>query len=131
VGRACTIIEVMHGELTFPYRNPEQNPAPGRPRFDMAFTVTDDAPRVATAAGTAGAKDRTRAAAPGRTRRDPGVRRRWRTRTGAGEGLQPGKGYALNWTRVVGNRMTMAPNAGQPGRTRLGGGVQGDRREQG
>ena len=27
------ILEVLHGELTFPYRNPEQNPAQGRPRF--------------------------------------------------------------------------------------------------
>ena len=38
------IIEVLHGELTFPYRNPEQNPAQGRPRFELAFTVTDGPP---------------------------------------------------------------------------------------
>src|SRR5207302_6857369 len=33
-----------------------------------------------------------------------------------GAGLEPGKSYALNWTRVVGNRM-MGPGAEQPGRT--------------
>src|SRR5262249_50061803 len=38
------VIEVMHGELTFPYRNPEQNPAPGRPRFVFQFTITSGAP---------------------------------------------------------------------------------------
>lgn len=38
------LIEVVHGELTFPYRNPEQNPAPDRPRFALTFTVTDGAP---------------------------------------------------------------------------------------
>ncbi len=43
-GPGVHIIEVMHGELTFPYRNPEQNPAPGRPRFALEFTVTDGAP---------------------------------------------------------------------------------------
>src|SRR5271170_99406 len=43
-GPGVHILEVMHGELTFPYRNPEQNPAPGRPRFEFAFTVTEGAP---------------------------------------------------------------------------------------
>jgi len=39
-GPGVHVIEIMHGELTFPYRNPEQNPAPGRPRFAFQFTVT-------------------------------------------------------------------------------------------
>jgi hypothetical protein len=43
-GPGAHLIEVVHGELTFPYRNPEQNPAPGRPRFALAFTITDGAP---------------------------------------------------------------------------------------
>src|SRR6267378_2577778 len=43
-GPGVHVIEIMHGELTFPYRNPEQNPAPGRPRFAFQFTVTDGAP---------------------------------------------------------------------------------------
>ena len=34
----------MHGALTFPYQNPEQNPAPGRPRWDILFKVTPGAP---------------------------------------------------------------------------------------
>jgi hypothetical protein len=37
------VIQVMHGALTFPYQNPEQNPAPGRPRWDILFKVTPGA----------------------------------------------------------------------------------------
>ena len=38
------IIEVVHGEFTFPYRNPQQNPEPGRPRWTLAFNITPGAP---------------------------------------------------------------------------------------
>jgi len=33
-----------------------------------------------------------------------------------GDGLEPGKSYKLNWTRVIGNQL-MGPGAEQPGRT--------------
>src|SRR6185295_14716684 len=33
-----------HGDATFTYSNPEQNPAQGRPRFDFVFKVTPGAP---------------------------------------------------------------------------------------
>ena len=38
------IIEVVHGEFTFPYRNPQQNPEPDRPRWTLTFTITPGAP---------------------------------------------------------------------------------------
>src|SRR5258708_16883640 len=38
------ILQVTHGALTFPYQNPGQNPAQGRPRFSFMFKVT---PRAA------------------------------------------------------------------------------------
>jgi len=116
-GPGVHIIEVMHGELTFPYRNPEQNPAPGRPRFDMAFTVTDDAP-VLPPPPEQQAQKIVRVLPPqGELVATPAFAGVGEPVLVRGEGLEPGKGYALNWTRVVGNRMTMAPNAGQPGRT--------------
>src|SRR4029450_305962 len=34
------ILEVLHGELTFPYRNMQQNPEPDRPRWAIPFTIT-------------------------------------------------------------------------------------------
>ena len=110
------IIEVLHGELTVPYRNPEQNPAPGRPRFELAFTVTDGAP-VLPQPPEQQAQNVVRVLPPqGELVSTPSF-------TGVGEpavvrggGLEPGKSYQLNWTRVVGNRM-MGPGAEQPGRT--------------
>src|SRR6185503_19775574 len=38
------IIEVLHGEYTFPYRNMQQNPEPDRPRWAIPFTITAGAP---------------------------------------------------------------------------------------
>ena len=34
------VIEVLHGQFGFPYRNQEQSPEPDRPRFSIPFTVT-------------------------------------------------------------------------------------------
>jgi hypothetical protein len=55
-GPGAHLIEVVHGELTFPYRNPEQNPAPGRPRFALAFTITEGAPMLPPAPERQGQK---------------------------------------------------------------------------
>jgi len=115
-GPGVHIIEVLHGELTVPYRNPEQNPAPGRPRFELAFTVTDGAP-VLPQPPEQQAQKIVRVLPPqGELVSTPSF-------TGVGEpavvhggGLEPGKSYQLNWTRVVGNRM-MGPGAEQAGRT--------------
>lgn len=115
-GPGVHIIEVMHGELTFPYRNPEQNPAPGRPRFAFQFTVTDGAPVVPPAPAQQAQKVVRVLPPQGElvaTPRFSGVGEPALVR---GEGLEPGKSYKLNWTRVVGNRM-MGPGAEQPGRT--------------
>jgi hypothetical protein len=115
-GPGVHVIEVMHGELTFPYRNPEQNPAPGRPRFAFQFTVTDGAP-VMPPPPAQQAQKVVRVLPPQgelvATPRFSGVGEPALVR---GEGLEPDKSYKLNWTRVVGNRM-MGPGAEQPGRT--------------
>src|SRR6266436_4569785 len=110
------IIEVLHGELTVPYRNPEQNPAPGRPRFELAFTVTDGAP-VLPPPPELQAQKIVRVLPPqGELVATPPFSGVGEPALVRGEGLEPGKSYQLNWTRVVGNRM-MGPGAEQPGRT--------------
>jgi len=38
------ILEILHGEFTFPYRNMQQNPEPDRPRWAIPFTVNDAPP---------------------------------------------------------------------------------------
>ena len=100
------ILQVMHGALTFPYQNPEQNPAPGRPRFELPFTVTAGVP-VLPPAPQAQAQRNVRVLPPqGELVSAPRF-------SGVGEpvkvsstGLTAGKTYKLNWTRVIGNRMT-------------------------
>jgi hypothetical protein len=100
------IIEVLHGELAVPYRNPEQNPAPGRPRFEFAFTVTD-APPVLPPPPAAQAQKTVRVLPPqGELRAMPQFSGVGERATVEGSGLEPGKTYQLNWTRVIGNRMT-------------------------
>jgi len=105
-GPGLHIIEVLHGELTFPYRNPEQNPAPGRPRFELPFTVTDGAP-VLPPPPEQQAQKIVRVLPPQgelvATPQFAGVGEPVAVR---GEGLEPGKSYQLNWTRVIGNRIT-------------------------
>jgi hypothetical protein len=38
------VIEVLHGEFTFPYRKMQQNPEPDRPRWALPFTITSGPP---------------------------------------------------------------------------------------
>src|SRR5215472_14568252 len=115
-GPGVHVIEVMHGELTFPYRNPEQNPAPGRPRFAFQFAITDGAP-VMPAPPAEQAQKVVRSLPPrGELVATPQFSGVGEPAVVRGEGLEAGKNYQLNWTRVVGNRM-MGPGAEQPGRT--------------
>ncbi len=100
------ILQVMHGALTFPYQNPEQNPAQGRPRFSFMFKVTSAAPVLPAAPGQQVQKLVRRLPPPGQLVSSPhfsGVGEPVKVSTG---GLTPGKTYKLNWTRVIGNRMS-------------------------
>ncbi|HEX4589953.1 MAG TPA: hypothetical protein VH120_08500 [Gemmataceae bacterium] len=100
------ILEVVHGELTFPYRNPEQNPAQGRPRFDMAFTITDGPPVLPGPLEQQAQTTVRRLPPQGELVATPSFAGVGEPVTAHSEGLEPGKVYKLNWTRVVGNRMT-------------------------
>ena len=100
------IIEVLHGELTVPYRNPEQNPAPGRPRFEFAFTVTDGAPVLPPPPDAQAQKTVRVLPPPGELRPAPQFSGVGEQALVEGDGLEPGTTYRLNWTRVIGNRMT-------------------------
>ena len=100
------IIEVLHGQFTFPYRNMQQSPEPDRPRWAIPFTITPGDPVLPPAADQQ-AQTHVRLPAPRgdlvSTPRFSGV---GEPITVGGEGLKPGEDYALNWTRVIGNRMT-------------------------
>jgi hypothetical protein len=100
------IIEVLHGEFTFPYRNMQQNPEPDRPRWAIPFTVTAGPPVLPPPPELQAQKTVKRLPPAGELVSAPRF-------SGVGEpikvstsGLQPGETYKLNWTRVIGNRMS-------------------------
>jgi hypothetical protein len=99
------IMEILHGEFTFPYRNMQQNPEPDRPRWAIPFTVTAGAP-VLPKPPEQQAQTRVRnLPPPGELIATPAFSGINQPVSVRGEGFEPGKSYALNWTRVVGNRM--------------------------
>jgi hypothetical protein len=100
------ILEVLHGEFTFPYRNMQQNPEPDRPRWAIPFTVTAGPPVLPPPPEQQVQKIVRRLPPAGElvsTPRFSGVGEAVKVNT---SGLQPGQSYTLNWTRVIGNRMT-------------------------
>jgi hypothetical protein len=106
-GPGVHILEVLHGELTFPYRNMQQSPEPDRPRWAIPFTVTAGVPLPPPPERQA-EKDPVVPPRQGElvaTPQSSGVGEPALVR---GDGLEPGQSYQLNWTRVVGNRMTGA-----------------------
>jgi hypothetical protein len=99
------IVEILHGQFGFPYRNQEQSPQPDRPRFYRTFTVTPGEP-VLPPSVEAQAQTTVRLATPGgkliSSPRFSGVGELVTVSAG---GLSPGESYTLHWTRVIGNRI--------------------------
>ncbi|MCC6869833.1 MAG: hypothetical protein IT522_13520 [Burkholderiales bacterium] len=99
------VLEMLHGDFTFPYRNMQQSPVPDRPQFVREFTVTAGAAVLPPPA------DRQVLAAP----RLPAAHGTLVTTPAfsvVGEplriesrGLTPGKTYDVTWQTVSGNRV--------------------------
>ncbi len=102
------VLEVLHGELTFPYRNMQQNPEPDRPRWAIPFTVTAGEPQLPLPPVEQAQKTVRRLPPQGALVTTPAFSGIEEPAAVRGEGFEPGKTYKLNWTRIVGNRMTGA-----------------------
>ena len=99
------VIEVLHGQFGFPYRNQEQSPEPDRPRFAIPFTVTPGAP-VLPPPPDAQAQTHVRLALPhGELVSRPRFSGVGEPVTVSGGDVEAGARYTLNWTRVIGNRI--------------------------
>src|SRR5579883_1323347 len=100
------IIELLHSDFGSPYRNTQQSPFVGRPQFKLTYTITPGAPVLPPPAAQQ-AQTKVRSLQPkGDLTLEPAF-------AGVGEpvvvkaaGLEPGKTYKLNWSTVVGNRMS-------------------------
>jgi hypothetical protein len=99
------VLEVLHGDFTFPYRNMQQSPAPDRPRFVRHFTITEGEPVLPLAADQQ--KQRTVRDLPpaGRLVAEPAFTTVGEPLTVRATGLQPGLKLALTWKSVSGNRV--------------------------
>jgi hypothetical protein len=99
------VLEVLHGEFTFPYRNMGQSPEGGRPRFALRFTVTPGAP-VLPPPGSEQAKQSVRRLSPaGALTVTPPFAGVGEPVAVSGAGVTLGERYALGWTTVIGNRV--------------------------
>ena len=99
------LLEILHGEFTFPYRNMQQSPEADRPRFVLRFTVTPGAPVLPPPISEQVQKSVGRLPEPGALTVTPpftGVGQRVAV---SGTGFMPGQRYALGWTTVIGNRV--------------------------
>jgi hypothetical protein len=100
------LVEVLHGEFTFPYRNMQQNPEPNRPRFALPFTITAGPP-VLPAPAEHQAQTHVRRLSPqGELVATPPFSGINEPVVVHGEGFTPRESLKLHWSRVVGNRMT-------------------------
>ncbi len=99
------VLELLHGDFTFPYRNMQQSPEPDRPRFVLHFTVTPG-PAALPPPIEQQALTNPRGLPPQgelfATPRFSGVGQSVSVR---GSGLTPSKTHRLNWGTVTGNRV--------------------------
>ncbi len=100
------VLEVLHGELTFPYRNMQQNPEPDRPRWAIPFRITAGEPVLPPPPPAQAQSVVRNLPPPGALVAMPAFSAIEQPSVVRGHGFAPGKTYALNWTHVVGNRMT-------------------------
>jgi hypothetical protein len=99
------LIEVLHGEFTFPYRNMQQSPESDRPRFVLRYTVTPGAPILPPPAAEQAQQSVRGLPALGALAVAPAFAAVGQRVMVSGAGFAPGKRYALGWTTIVGNRV--------------------------
>jgi hypothetical protein len=99
------LLEVLHGEFTFPYRNMRQSPEGDRPRFALRFNLTPDAPVLPPPVEEQAQQSVRGLPAPGTLAVAPPFAGVGQPVTVNGASFAPGKRHALVWTTVVGNRV--------------------------
>jgi hypothetical protein len=104
-GPGVHVVEVLHGEFTFPYRNMQQSPEAERPHFARQFIVTPGAPVLPPPPSEQAQQSVRRLPPPGELTAVPPFAGVGQKVSVSGDGFTPGKHYQLVWTTVVGNRV--------------------------
>jgi hypothetical protein len=100
------VLEVIHSDFTFPYRNKQQSPSPDRPQFKLGFTVTPGPAVLPAAPPTQAQTNVLRLPAPGELVASPPFAGVGQPVVVSGNGFPPGKAVSLKWWTLTGNRMT-------------------------
>jgi hypothetical protein len=100
------VIEVLHGEFTFPYRNMQQSPEPDRPRFVLRYALTPGAPVLPPPPPEQAQQSVRGLPEPGALAAAPSFAAVGQPVAVRGGDFAPGKRYALSWTTTTtGNRV--------------------------
>ena len=99
------LIEVLHGEFTFPYRNMQQSPEGDRPRFALRFNLTPGAPVLPPPIGEQAQQRVHGLPAAGALAVAPPFAGVGQPVMVSGAGFAPGERYSLAWTTIIGNRV--------------------------
>ncbi len=100
------VINVVHSDFTFPYRNMQQSPAPDRPQFKLRFTITPGE-AVLPPPPSQQAQTQVRRLPPqGELVATPAFSGVDQPVVVKGTGFEAGRTVALNWTTVTGNRIS-------------------------
>ena len=110
------VLEILHGDFTFAYRNMQQSPEPDRPRFIKYLTVTPGAAVLPPPAELQTQKNIRGLPKPGALVATPAHAPIKTPVVVRGAGIPPGKPFDLEWGTVTGNRVSA--NAGWEESTR-------------
>lgn len=99
------VLELLHADFTFAYRNMQQSPEPDRPRFALQFTITPGAPVLPPPAERQVQTHVRGLPAPGNLVITPSFSTVDQPVVVTGAGFEAGKTYQLHWSTVTGNRV--------------------------
>jgi hypothetical protein len=100
------IVELLHSDFGSPYRNTQQSPFVGRPQFKLTYTIAPG-PALLPPPPERQAQSQVRSLpAPGELVAVPAFSGVDQPVVVKGAGFEAGKTYKLNWSTVVGNRMS-------------------------
>lgn len=100
------VIEVLHGDFTFPYRNMQQSPEPDRPRFVLEYEITEGEAVLPPPPPLQIQADVRSLPEEGDLVSTPRFTAIGEPVTVTGSGFEPGARLELNWTSVTGNRVS-------------------------
>jgi len=100
------VLEVLHGDFTFAYRNMQQSPSPDRPVFALPFEIVAGDPVLPVSPEEQAQASVRGMAEQGDLTVDPAFATVGQPIVVAGDGFEPGKRYPLHWSTVTGNRVS-------------------------